>query len=369
VLRVLGVCAKEDVISNLLVYCFNHSKEFQKALLQLVGAKHSENYQWETEVRTRTTQGIPDILLICRHGNVAEVVIIENKITAQEGEDQTERYGSPKCLEDIEQKFELKNKRIIPRYIFLNLRDEEPKNRAFARVSYKNLAEALKALCFNSKNLTDKLLRDLLELLESYYSYSNACDEDNLLERLKNNDELDRSFQYFCSIFNNETVDFSKASPGLRVEAVMSSSYTGRSYLLARISKSQWHPEELRRKDKMYFAANPERCFNIHFEPTYEILNKKFGLVLHFETNPYLPRAQAEKQMKQNDYESYLLVREKFKNHIASYGIPNVEMTNRSNQILKFKFDIGDSSSLKNYKKCLMDCISPVIGPIDAFVK
>ena len=100
---VLGIQSHEDCISNALAYAFNVSSAFRQGFLRQICGKVPDRYD-SFQAFTRVSAGepgIPDIVLALGKASGAEIVVIENKLKAEEGSDQTERYCSKEAVEGL----------------------------------------------------------------------------------------------------------------------------------------------------------------------------------------------------------------------------------------------------------------------------
>ena len=129
VFKVLGVQSREDCVSNALAYAFNASGPFQQAFLTHICGKEPSRYT-SCQAFTRISAGaagIPDIVLALWRGTRGELVIIENKLKAEEGADQTKRYASDEAIAAL-------SRRLLPdrsiaeaSFVFLTLfPDQQP---------------------------------------------------------------------------------------------------------------------------------------------------------------------------------------------------------------------------------------------------
>ena len=98
ILEVLGVADREDAITNLLCFCFRRSRVFRRAFLERVCGVDAPIDGWVARTRIAVRgHGTPDLAL-GRPGEPGTLVIIENKLKAGEGQDQTRRYAADACI-------------------------------------------------------------------------------------------------------------------------------------------------------------------------------------------------------------------------------------------------------------------------------
>lgn len=362
ILEILGVQNKEDVISNLLRYCINSSRDFASAFLTSVCGKDIKNYTGvEAFTRFTTSAGVPDIIVNCTAREAVDIFIIENKIKAEEGEDQTERYASIECLEDIKKRLNLHDKTVTPSYIFLTLfPDQEPRSNAFKKITYLELQKALKSSIVDVGPLVHQLAGDLAMLLEKFYSYENTSPDDDILEKLRAEDGLDASYLYFKSIIYQL-----KLPADLEVEGTFKDSRQGRRYYGALISKEAWHPAELNELANAKWSLNPTKCFNIHIEPQFNVLSGIMNIFLHYEINPYETEAWAMENIKENEYQEYLARRGNFINVLSAANVDGLFIGGGSNQVAKAAFEIKEGMQFKGALEMMGNFINKVSVEID----
>lgn len=367
ILEILGVQNKEDVISNLLKYCINSSIDFASIFLASVCGKNRDNYT-EVEAFTRlntASSGVPNLVIKCTNNETVDVVIIENKLKAEEGDDQTERYAGSACIEDIKKRLNLDDKTVNPTYIFLTLfPDQLPESDSFRQVTYAKLKEALGKSTFAENAIVNKLTSDLCELLEQFYNYATTSPTDKALDKLQAENSLDASYLYFKAV-----MDQLKLPARLEFEFTFRDSRQGRRYYGAVLSKEEWHPAEMTEAGDGKWSLNPERCFNIHIEPQFNVLSGVLNLFLHYEINPYETEAWAVKNILEADYQAYSDRRNKFINALQAADIAGLIIGGGSNQIAKAALEISEEMQLNDMLKMIEGFIDKVGAAVDRIIQ
>jgi PD-(D/E)XK nuclease superfamily len=178
--QVLGIQSREDCVSNAMAYAFNASEKFRRSFLDLICGKRGADYA-EARAHTRISagiQGVPDIVLVCQSGRETELIIIENKLRAEEGNDQTERYASPKTIETLRTRLCPDRRTVKESFVFLTLfPDQEPKSRRYATKQYKELSRTFGDYALKT-TLADSLMYDWLSLVQSFYSKEHVAPGD-----------------------------------------------------------------------------------------------------------------------------------------------------------------------------------------------
>ena len=364
VLKVLGIAGKEDVISNLLQYCLVVSPLFRHAfLLNICEIQPSDVSRVRVLTRVSTdSAGVPDLVVAVDDLGKNTLVILENKLKADEGKDQTGRYSSPECVRDIQHRLGLSGATVDVKFVFLALYpDQKPQAPEFKQVTYKNLVEAVRNLPLLEDSLAQLLLNAWMSLLEDFYSNAAISDEDFLLARLQTRDPLDGNYLYFKSFVQGISLQ-----GGLEVENTFRSSAPGRRYYGAVISKPPWHPREMKEINGVY-QLDAEQNFSIHFEPQFHDLKGVLELYLHYEVNPYQTKAWIDKHVSRTQYDAYTRVRERFIEALRSRGIPDLLIGGRSNQIAKARLQLSDAT-VTQARNVIAQLINRVAVHIDEMV-
>lgn len=342
VLSILGVSAKEDVISNLLRYCIEASPAFRDAFLVNicrvplpVGAR----VRALTRVATDAS-GIPDLIIAAETPGDKYLVVLENKLKADEGDDQTVRYSSRDCVEDVKRRVGWSGITVAESFVFLTLfPDQQPAADAFRRTTYQDLLDAMRTI---PRPIDDPMAELLLDswraLLEQFYSKARAHNEDLLLARLQEADPLEGNYLYFKSF-----VDGLALPDDLTVEYTFRSSAKGRRYFGAVISKPSWHPSEMQQVDGRW-QFDGIRHFNIHFEPQFHYLKGILELYLHYEVNPYQTVEWVRANIDPSAYQAYERVREAFVRELEAQRVPDLTLGGRSNQIAKAQLRLANTT-------------------------
>jgi hypothetical protein len=200
ILNILGIQSREDAITNLLAHCFNSIQEFQPVFLRSVcGCEPVAGEQWQAFTRPILPScGAPDLVLNGRCSAHNRIIVIENKLKADESDDQTTRYSSEGAARYLVQRFRAVEP---PTYVFLTLfPDQQPRAGSLWRVAtYRDLLRGVRSTSLPPGCTGTRLLSDWLELVADFYSFETADPDDVLLERLQADNELEGNFLYFTS--------------------------------------------------------------------------------------------------------------------------------------------------------------------------
>ncbi len=361
VLAALGVQNKEDPNTNLLAYCFNESARFREIFLGTVCGVSSSWQAASATTRVGTGEsGIPDLVIVCRATDRDCLIVIENKLSADEGKDQTSRYSSSACQSSLFARFELDSGRTDVHYIFFTrFPDQEPtEGTLFRTVRHRELADALDGFREPDSVLVDILARSWADLVQQMYRAGQLNEEDEVLARLRSSGTTDGSYLYFRSLFRQSSLP-----PDLTILKFDKTSQQGRRYFLAVISKPHWHPSVMYPQDEQY-RLDPDTSFHIHFEPQFNVLNGSLNLYIHYEVNPYQTKPWALKNVHKADYAGYANRRDRFVDALESLAPKSLILGGGSNQIAKVPLSL-DSVRYPAFKKQIEDTLAETSDTID----
>lgn len=308
-LEVLGVAGREDAITNVLVHCYNNSANFRLSFirslgLHLMGGRPPRHAYSRVQIQGT---GVPDMIIVDPEYAHRTIVVIENKLGAGEGPDQTKRYSSPQCLQRLFDHFGLDAERTEAHYVFLTLfPDEVPKSSEFAVVPYEAFLRQKWVLPRGDGTWVRDLMCAWLDVLKRFYGSARLLPDERFLDRLRRGGPLDGSFLAFRSFMRSV-----RRPRDLFYLASLRSNKAGRWYYLAQLGKKHWSPS-LVDQSMPEWRLDPRTCFNLHIEPQFSVLNGDFSLYLHYETNPYLTRKETRLRIHKKDYEAYVERRDRF---------------------------------------------------------
>lgn len=347
ILQILGVAGKEDVITNLLKFAIESSGTFREHFLAdicgITGASSTDEYKIKTRIATGDT-GIPDLVIWRKGDNLADMVIIENKLKAKEGFEQLKRYEDPACVNAIARIFP-QEPALNEHFIFLTLFDDQvPKKSRFVHKRYADLLPILKPLPFNENKIVDVLLGDLKATLDEFYAYDKVDYGDRLLEKLSGIAVLDAPYLYFSRLFSDYP-----PPEGLDFDHTFKSSAQGHRYYGAIFYKATWYLGEMQKPSKGKWRLDPIKDIFIHFEPQLSLLNNVLSIYVHYEISPYEGAKWAQDNIEKNDYQAYQLIREFVSLYVAGAKIPDYSAGGRSNQIGKALIEINEHMTVATF--------------------
>lgn len=331
--NVLGVQSREDCVSNALCYAFNKSPSFMRSFLKhICDKKDPERYELcKAHTRVSTgTPGIPDLVLTLEKPSSVEIVVIENKLNAEEGDNQTSRYSSKEAIESLwnNPKLELKKQKGETSFVFLTLfPDQLPKDSQYLKKQHSDLQKVAAEIPKWDDRLAQQLINDWLALTRKFYEKEQVSLSDNFFYNLKDDSGLDGGYMFFRSAMNNLDLPDGFEKPGL-----YRASEQGRHYYGAQFWKKDWQPGSM---ETGSHKLEPHH-FQIHFEFQYSVLYDTLSYFLHYETNPYLTKKWVDKNVEKIQYETWRNRRKQFQNELMT-KLPDWSFSpNRYNQLAKF---------------------------------
>lgn len=283
--------------------------------------------------------GIPDLVL---HGSGAQygtLIVIENKLKADEGEDQTKRYSSAVTTERLFQRFRCS---AAPVFVFLTLfPDQEPSaGHLWRKATYRDLMIGVDISKLPADKTATRLLADWLALVSDFYASEFISPDDVLLTRLRATTLLEGSYLYFKAFANRLHLP-----AGLALEDCFRSSRAGRRYFGAVFSKATWKSHPMVKSSSGEWHLTPSHHFNIHIEMQFNVLSGVLSLYVHYETNPYQPEHWFVRNLPLDEQRSYLSARERFARVLSSCIPSGVVIGGRFNQLAKAACDFSGVST------------------------
>lgn len=338
---VLGIQTREDCVSNVLAYAINASQSFRAQFLRQICGKDSSRYT-ATKAYTRISagvSGIPDIVITLESSSKADIVVIENKLKAEEGNDQTIRYSSNEAVDALMSRLLPEKVLGEPSFVFLTLfPDQHPAAQKYTVHWHSELKAVVAGISEWGSELAKQLISDWLALVESFYEKVKVAPSDNFYDKLTDDNRLDGAFLYFRSALGQLVLPIA-----LELEGFFRSSQQGRHYYGAIISKDSWHPSEMEEVSGAW-SLDPLTNFNIHLEPQYNVLSGVFNCFLHYEINPYEPERWVKSNIPADQYNAYTERRTKFVSGLQAQALPGWSFGGGSNQIAKVAFDFSKST-------------------------
>ena len=233
IFSILGIATREDVNTNLLIFAFNNSPRFRCHLLNKVDINlFDPEITWQAYPRVGLAGiGVPDVIVGGKE-DIGFLIIIENKLTADEGDDQTVRYASPDSIQALTKRFfEKEPKKVHSYFLFLTLFPEMPAGSDdFRSITHRELFSDFEI--DTSYHLQEKLIADWKSIITLFYAREELAAQASISEMLQDDHELDAGFLYFRKMIHNVMLP-----AGVWCSGCWRASQQGRKYYGAQFSK------------------------------------------------------------------------------------------------------------------------------------
>lgn len=351
IIKLLGIEYKEDIISNFIVGLINESKAFRTSFLRkIVKIDNIDNFEIKAHTRITTSFGVPDIIISLESDNASKLVIIENKLKAEEGLNQTLRYSNEKCIKELAEDkriFNNNDKSIELRFLFLTLIPEQtPTGSAFENITYENILEKINIEIEDI--ILNGVYKDFLKVINEFYSGLEINENGKLLEYLSRDEDSERVFIKFKNIMKDI-----KNIEEINMSDVGKISGSGRMSFYTKVYKDNWIGKDIANLNNDNYSVT-ENSYDIHIEPSFDVFNNKISMALHYETRPYIPKKRLKDKTSKEEYESYINKRNLIKDlvHKKIYNMKdeNIKTYNGSNQIAYVKINIDKNTTVSDFK-------------------
>ncbi|MGF2616356.1 hypothetical protein FZC84_01060 [Rossellomorea vietnamensis] len=349
---------REDVISDLICNLINHEREFAKWFAMEICEISEVNAEYVAKTRIGLGRGIgtPDLVIERRvKGKTDLIIVIENKLGALEGEEQTNRYASEEGMTKL--RSALKAGQDTPiQFLFLTLDPFTPaKNSTFAKKDYQKFVDVNWEELIRDESAR-KVLSDYSALLKDFYEpITSSKPTDEIAAKYKDINSLQRKL-----IWIRMLQAFQHSLPDQLFMTYGEAGGFGRNAAVFLFSKKEWVQNKF---DGKKLTAD---SVSVHFELSIDLLtsNAVTDFALHYEPNPYKPK---KKYMMVDGYSKYVLLREEraafFHQHIDKQN-QNREFIKRngSNSILKIPIKNNDRfEKVIEELAASMDKLSPLV--------
>jgi hypothetical protein len=358
VLEELDLATREDVITDLLAYCLRRSAELRFAFFDNLGLAVPADPKFTTRPLVPTA-GIPDLVAHWT-SPLPGLLVLEHKLSADEGPGQTQSYASEACRNGLIKKFLTPSQDPVNvHYVILALfADVEPSSARFRKCTHQELCKAFRPLVARQPGLIPPLLGAWIELVDRFHGHAVLADDDLVADALRREDPLEGAFLYFRSLLASLILP-----AGFALESTFRNSQQGRRYYGAQISKPDWHPSKWKETNGIY-DLDPNTCFHIHFEPQYNVLTGTLSLYLHYEINPYRPSAWAKSNFPKDLLLGYEERRCRFIEALQHCGIRDLRIGGRSNQVAKATLSL-EGRRAKQVRESFQNIVCDTAASVD----
>jgi hypothetical protein len=309
--ELLGIPYREDSYTALLAWAFRRSSTFREGLLRALGIDAVAK-DWTCCVRPTVlrsgvqptgarSKAVPDLVLSSRATRA--LIVIENKVLAGEGHQQTNDYADPKLLDHLAR--DLAVKRSITRLVYLTLDGDAPSHAAddvesFVPMTYDELAKWLPG---KGGSLATDLLVNLRQRIEEATQWPAPADTSQVHSYLATHFGLAtgmRVFRKLCAVIAPSRHIFPESGDGKYNNA------RGQGFY------AQWSAPGWNR-----LARGDTGGDSIHLELQYEADQEHLVLRLHHEPLPYVKHRDLKKEHAM--YEAHMRRRAALDRRIAGH--------------------------------------------------
>lgn len=349
----LRIQDKEDIITNMMAYCINASDLFARVFLcSLSCADHGPRATYMALTRQQTPNGNPDLAIAVKTGSREHLIVIENKINADEGYDQTKRYAAKKCTDALLKRFGVGNEKWASQEFVLwtLFPDPKPQSSAFKVATYQNVLKSLVENIHSYPELVQIMARSFVDTYTIFYeaAIKVTSPEQRLLELLVPNDNLESSYLVFKRMM--ESIPLPN---GLLLEGCSRSSNRGRRHYVAVWNRPSW-----------YTNRQSEEKFHLHLEAQWHAIPKRFSLYIHYEPYEYMPDKRLRNELGDKAYNHYIKQRQRYIDTFRELAedtgvIANLDWARAGcNQVARFDgLNIDDNTTVKMLTDCLSEAI------------
>lgn len=348
---------REDTISDFLINCFKDSNEFLIRFLNEAKIQIKENtvFPIDTRVGLGIDIGTPDIVVRAVTNNNMKFIIVENKMGAAEGNEQTNRYESLEARNRIANKYNVTLENSEFHFIFLALDTTvRPQNSQFTFLNYDIFLQGdwplqTKTLQRLFKDFQEKLLNFYKPLKNPYESLESDIEMDGIQRKI--------CWQTILTFYLDKELILDWGEPG----------GAGRSNFLFLISKSNW------KSSKSFREVGLAQTFNIHIDTYINMLdneNKRVKEIgIRFESFPYEPHSKIKKLA---EYETFMKNKHKFGERLfEKANNRGILATRKNTKLLVMTIPIEAltiSETIQNIKRgfiAIEHCIDEVISEMN----
>ena len=277
----LGVTFNEEIIGNMIVGLINNSNNFKDAFgKHILEIPNISDFEVRAYTKNATSRGIPDIIVTAENAGEIIISVVEEKLKANKGHNQTFIYTEDVVKEELIQGYG--DKKVKFKYIYLTLiEDEFRENDRYINKTFKDLINDV-WVEIEEEGL-NRLYKDFGANMMRYYSIKELPNNTQSINILLDSNEKERMFIHFRTLMlsldypdNLSVRFFGKGAGGDELS------------FISKLVKNRWIGEEAKWEYGLYEVG--EETYEIHIEAELNITNEKLVLYVHYEPNPYITR-------------------------------------------------------------------------------
>lgn len=320
-LSILGVTASEDVNTRLLCHAINHERAFRDAFVtRILGWPQPSGdskvvAKNQVPVRVKGRGRRLDLVLTMHDSSQVRVGVVENKLMAGEGDDQTTDYASAEVTSFLHESM-VKDRLIdssthveMTRRFLVVQPNETAESVDFITVRHSEVAAAIGDCADRLESpVVRELLLDWQRHVQAFEAALSNVDLTRPLSELfpEPASGLDVSYGIFCTVVASLVEEVAKrVSKDVRHWTYRGAGQ-GRSWFGVKLWEPHW--DQKPRTDQI--------ARSLHFQLTWNPLDRALQVTLHHETNPYMSENSADSEFPEALVQ-YRLARE---NAVKSVG-------------------------------------------------
>ncbi|MDU2994158.1 MAG: hypothetical protein E7B49_07830 [Clostridium sp.] len=346
----LGVTFNEEIIGNMIVGLINNSNNFKNAFgKHILEVPNIDSFEVEAYTKNSISKGVPDIIVIAENANEIVISVIEEKLKANEGHNQTFVYTEEVAKTELIQGYN-NDKKVKFQCIYLTLLEDELKeDDRYINKTFKDLINDV-WVEIEDEGL-NRLYKDFGANMIRYYSLKELPANTQSINILLDSNEKEKMFIHFRTLMlsldypdNLSVRFFGKGAGGDELS------------FISKLVKSRWIGKEAKWEYGLYEVG--EETYEIHIEVEFHVTNEKLVLYVHYEPNPYITRYKLKNVANSKNVDAFEkrrnLVLEVVHNEIDKLGSPYIKKYEGTNSIAYTEFYFKQDTTIGDFKEVFM---------------
>lgn len=356
----LGITFNEEIIGNMIVGLINNSNNFKNAFgKHILEIPNICDFEVKAYTKNATSRGIPDIIVTAENADEIIISVVEEKLKANSGHNQTFIYTEDVVKEELIQGYD--NKEVKFKCIYLTLIEDELKgNGGYISKTFKDLINDV-WVEIEDEGL-NRLYKDFGANMIRYYSIKELPSNTQSINILFDSNEKEKMFIHFRTMLlsldypdNLFVKFFGKGSGGDELS------------FISNFVKNRWIGEEAKWEHGLYEVG--EETYEIHIEAKFHVTSEKLVLYVHYEPNPYVTRYKLKNVANSINVDAFEkrrnLVLEAVHNEIDKLGDTHVRKYKGINTIAYAEFYFKQDTTIGAFKEVFMKYIYMLSRIID----
>lgn len=356
----LGVTFNEEIIGNMIVGLINNSNNFKDAFgKHILEIPNISDFEVRAYTKNATSRGIPDIIVTAENAGEIIISVVEEKLKANKGHNQTFIYTEDVVKEELIQGYG--DKKVKFKYIYLTLiEDEFRENDRYINKTFKDLINDV-WVEIEEEGL-NRLYKDFGANMMRYYSIKELPNNTQSINILLDGNEKERMFIHFRTLMlsldypdNLSVRFFGKGAGGDELS------------FISKLVKNRWIGEEAKWEYGLYEVG--EETYEIHIEAELNITNEKLVLYVHYEPNPYITRYKLKNVANSRNVDEFEkrrnLVLKVVHDEIDKLGDPHIKKYEGTNSIAYTEFYFKKDTTIGDFKEIFVKYVYMLSNIID----